>query len=97
MKRFMVMLTMVSLVMVMLAMSALPVLANHGTGPAPDVMPHQHYLVTGNGEEVRVGPNICAKLANRENQQGFNNFHHNVHVNPNHPATVTATGCPTPP
>ncbi len=90
MMRRLLMLVVVALVMAaMMAASALPLLAD----PAPPVGPHQHYLTTGNGETVRVGPNVCA---NPEAQQGFNNFHHNVHVNPDHPTTVTATGCPPP-
>jgi hypothetical protein len=96
MKRIISVVTLALVMAAMMAMSALPALANHGSGPAPFVGPHQHYLVTESGKEVRVGPNICAKLERRENQHGFNNFHHNVHVNPDHPATVRATGCPPP-
>jgi hypothetical protein len=59
------------------------------SAPTDDVPPHQHYLVKD--EKVkRVGPNVCD---NPNAQQGFNNFHHNVHVDPDHPADIRATGC----
>ena len=40
---------------------------------APD---HRHFLVTPNGDSVRIGPNICA---NPDLQQAFNEFHFNIH------------------
>ena len=87
MRRIM-MLVVVALVMAaMMAVGALPALAD-------DVPRHQHYLVTEKGKVVRVGPNVCA---NPNAQQGFNNFHHNVHVEPDHPANVMGRGCTAPP
>lgn len=94
MRRIILLATVALLMAALMAMSALPALANHGTGPAPNVPPHQHYLITGNEKVVRVGPNVCA---NPNNQLGFNNFHHNVHVNPTHPTNVRATPCSAPP
>ena len=40
---------------------------------APD---HRHFLVTPNGDLVRIGPDICA---DPNLQQAFNEFHFNVH------------------
>lgn len=90
MRRIIMSVTVALVMAAMMAASALPVLAD----PAPPVGPHQHYLGTPNGE-VRVGPNICAAVGGDSNAsaQGFYNFHHNVHVNPDHPTDVRATGC----
>jgi hypothetical protein len=88
MKRIISMVTVVALVTTsMMAVSAL-------SAPSDDVPPHQHYLITANSEVVRVGPNVCA---NPNAQQGFNNFHYNVHVDPDHPADIRPTGCGEPP
>ena len=42
-----------------------------------DVHPHRHYIVTPNGERVAVGPQACE---NPSTQEGFNQFHGNVHL-----------------
>jgi hypothetical protein len=86
MRRIILLLMVGSVMTLMMALSALSV-------PTNDVPPHQHYLIK-NEKVVRVGPNVCA---NPNVQQGFNNFHYNVHVNPDHPADISATGCGQPP
>jgi hypothetical protein len=86
-RRIMLIVAVVLAMTLMMAVSALSV-------PTDDVPPHQHYLITNDGQVVRVGPNVCA---NPNVQQGFNNFHYNVHVNPDHPADITPTGCGQPP
>ena len=91
MRRIMLLVTVALVMAAMMAASALPVLAD----PAPPVGPHQHFLSTPNGDQ-RVGPNICATLLNENSnasRQGFYNFHHNVHVNPDHLTDVSAVGC----
>ena len=87
MRRIILLLTAAALVLTLvMAVSVL-------SAPTDDVPPHQHYLVKD--EKVkRVGPNVCD---NPNAQQGFNNFHHNVHVDEDHPADIRATGCGQPP
>ena len=43
--------------------------------PAPPVGRHRHYILQG-GEKVYVGPNFCEIAAS---DQGFYEFHANVH------------------
>lgn len=47
-------------------------------GPAPDIVPHIHLLVTPTGT-VPVGPDVCA---DPNLQQAFNQFHWKIHVGP---------------
>ena len=54
--------------------TTLPALADHVPPPA---RPHRHFVVTGQGERVEVGPRVCDNPAL---QAAFENFHHNVHV-----------------
>jgi hypothetical protein len=42
----------------------------------PNVRPHQHFIVTPNGDRVRVGPDFCE---NPNLQEAANQFHFNVH------------------
>ena len=42
----------------------------------PNAGRHQHFIVTPNGDRVRVGPDFCA---NPDLQEAFNQFHFNVH------------------
>jgi hypothetical protein len=37
---------------------------------------HRHFIVTPNGDLVRIGPDICA---DPDLQQAFNEFHFNIH------------------
>lgn len=53
-----------------------------------DVRPHQHYLVTPDGDRVPVGPNVCD---NPDLQQAFNQFHYNVHHSASAPGTSAET------
>ncbi len=50
--------------------TTLPALADH-------VPPHRHFIVTGNGKLVEVGPRVCENPAL---QAAFERFHHNVHL-----------------
>jgi hypothetical protein len=42
----------------------------------PNARAHQHFIVTPNGNQVRVGPDLCA---DPDLQEAFNQFHFNVH------------------
>ena len=44
--------------------------------PGGEVRPHIHYVVTGDGDRVPVGPDACAQGASRQ----FDNFHNNGHL-----------------
>ena len=46
-----------------------------------NIGPHRHFLITPNEQEVSVGPNICG-ATEPSSQEGFDQFHLNVH----HPA-----------
>ena len=75
-----------------LAVSAAPAFADH-------IGPHAHFIVTPNGDQVRVGPNAC------EMGPGvwLDNFHAEVHVGtpnsptafdrPNNPVNLIGGGC----
>ena len=74
-----------------LALSAAPTLA---------VPPHNHWLTTGSGTEVHVGPYVCD---NPDIFDAWLNFHMNVHVgvpgtqafaNGSNPVSIRATLCP---
>lgn len=76
-----------------IAMSAAPASAghpHHGVPNDPVVGPHQHYVVTPNGQ-LPIGPNACEDGMSL----GFDHFHFNVHAGvPGMKGKVTATGCP---
>jgi hypothetical protein len=64
------------------------------------VPPHEHWLTTGSGSVVHVGPDVCA---NPDIYDAWLNFHLNVHrgvpgtqafTNPDNPVSIAATGCP---
>jgi hypothetical protein len=74
------------------AFSAAPVLAV--------VPPHNHFLTTGSGDEVHVGPYVCD---NPDIYDAWLNFHMNVHVgvpgtqaftNDSNPVSIRAILCP---
>jgi len=74
-----------------LAFSAVPALAA--------VPPHDHWLTTGSGDVVHVGPDVCS---NPDIYDGWLNFHVNVHTgvpgtdafkNDSNPVNITATLC----
>jgi len=69
MKRIMLVLSVAALIATMVALGVVPALAA--------VPAHNHYLQTPNGDYVRVGPELCAVA---ETQEGFDHFHHNVHL-----------------
>ncbi len=80
---------------VMLA-AATPALADRA---GPDVPPHRHFIVKPTGEWVEVGPRVCD---NPQLQEGFNQFHHNVHLgtpntfafdHPHNPVDLMARPC----
>lgn len=63
------------------------------------VPPHDHWLTTGSGGVVQVGPDVCA---NPDIYDAFLNFHENVHTgvpgtqaftNDSNPAAISATLC----
>ena len=75
-----------------------------GAALAHTVGPHQHFVVTPTGEQVAFGPDRCA---NAQTEEGFQQFHHNVHfghtgptpvlqafAQPNNPVGFAAAGCP---
>lgn len=71
--------------------SAIPALAA--------VPPHDHWLTTGGGTVVHVGPDVCT---NPDIYDAWLNFHLNVHkgvpgteafMNPNNPVSISATLC----
>jgi hypothetical protein len=75
-----------------LAFSAAPTLA--------DVPSHDHWLTTGSGDVVHVGPFVCE---NPDIYDAWLNFHLNVHVgvpgtqafaNESNPASIAVTFCP---
>jgi hypothetical protein len=92
MRRILLSLTMVAILGVSAATSAL---ADHAA-------PHQHEIVTPNGQHL-VGPDVCSRP---QTNQGFQNFHHNIHTGvpnstqafdrPNNPVNLVAHGCPQP-
>jgi hypothetical protein len=70
-------------------------------GPSLAVVPpHNHWLTTGSGDVVHVGPYVCD---NPDIYDAWLNFHLNVHVgvpgtqaftNPSNPVSISATLCP---
>jgi hypothetical protein len=75
-----------------LALSASPVFAA--------VPPHNHWLTTGSGSVVHVGPYVCA---NPSIYDAWLNFHLNVHTGTpgtqafavsSNPVSISATLCP---
>jgi hypothetical protein len=77
---------------VALLISAVPALAA--------VPPHYHWLTTGSGDVVRVGPDVCA---NPDIYDAWLNFHLNVHKGvpgtqafeiDSNPVSISATLCP---
>jgi hypothetical protein len=81
----------VAIAIVALACSAVPTLAA--------VPPHDHWLTTGSGSVVHVGPDVCA---NPDIYDAWLNFHLNVHKGvpgtqafeiPSNPVSISATLC----
>ena len=63
------------------------------------VPPHDHWLTTGSGDVVHVGPDVCD---NPDIYDAWLNFHMNVHkgvpgtqafVNDANPVSISATPC----
>jgi hypothetical protein len=54
----------------------------------PNIAAHRHFLATPSGTLVQVGPRLCddARL-----QNGFNQFHINIHVSATSPTTPIDT------
>ncbi len=58
--------------------------------PAGEVPPHRHYVVTGDGDLVEVGPDACTRGPSRQ----FDNFHNHVHRGvPGGNGVISASGC----
>ena len=73
-----------------LLLGTAPVLA---TAPEPTVFPHQHFVVSGAGERIPVGPNACEDGPSI----AFDNFHNNVHFGPaGAQGKVVSVPCPAP-
>ena len=54
----------------------------------PNITAHRHFLATPSGKLVQVGPRLCddARL-----QNGFNQFHINIHASATSPTTPIDT------
>ncbi len=79
MRRILLLITVALMMAAIMAASALPAFADRVvTGDEVNVHPHQHFLITPNGEQVAVGPNACG-TEEPANQEGFDQFHVNVH------------------
>jgi|SRR5215207_5432014 len=79
MKRITLLVTVALVMAAMMAASALPAFADPVvTGDEVNVHPHEHSLITPNGEQVAVGPQACG-TTEPSNQEGFDQFHVNVH------------------
>jgi hypothetical protein len=54
----------------------------------PNIAAHRHFLATPSGKLVQVGPRLCddARV-----QDGFNQFHINIHASATSPTTPTDT------
>lgn len=58
--------------------------------PAGAVPPHQHYVVSANGDLHPVGPNACEDGPSQQ----FDNFHFNIHKGkPFDNGIISASGC----
>ncbi len=71
MRRIVSVLAALAVVAAMVAVMAIPAFA-HTVGD------HQHFLETPSEQKVAIGPNPCG---DSQNDQGFQQFHHNVHNN----------------
>ena len=79
MRRIVLLVTVAAMIAAMMAASALPAFADRVvTGDDVNVHPHRHFLITPNGEQVAIGPNAC-DTEEPSNQEGFDQFHVNVH------------------
>jgi hypothetical protein len=85
MRRIILVMSVAALMVAMVAASALPAFAH-------DALPHRHALVLpeeANQDRVEVGPPVCTVP---QSNAGFQQFHHNVHIDPDHPADVRFAG-----
>ncbi len=60
---------------------ALLVFAGPGTAD-PNLVnapPHQHWVITAQGEWIPVGPQVCPAGTYPQLQEAFNQFHFNIH------------------
>ncbi len=79
MRRILLLVTVAAMMAALMAASALPAFADRVvTGDDVNVHSHQHFIITPNGEEVAVGPKACG-TTEPSNQEGFDQFHVNVH------------------
>jgi hypothetical protein len=54
----------------------------------PNISAHRHFLETPSGKLVEVGPRLCD---DSRHQNGFNQFHINIHVSATSPTTPIDT------
>jgi hypothetical protein len=76
-------------------LSVIAFAASPGSADPPDgfVTPHQHYIITADGDHVAVGPDSCSNGPSRQ----FDNFHNNVHFGkPGLHGVATGLPCPPP-
>jgi hypothetical protein len=60
----------------------------------PNIAPHQHFVVTAQGEWVAIGPQVCPAGSSPELQRAFNQFHVNIHHSENPPGVPIETNGP---
>jgi hypothetical protein len=85
---------------ILIAASALGFAASTSVPAVAAVPPHDHWLTTGSGAVVHVGPDVCG---NPDIYDAWLNFHLNVHkgvpgtqaftIDAN-PVSISATPCP---
>lgn len=86
------------LVLSIVAAASFGLLALAGPGFAdpsvPFIQPHQHFVVTAQGEWVSIGPQVCPAGTRPQLQKAFNQFHVNIHHSENPPGTPIETNGP---
>jgi hypothetical protein len=85
------------------ALGAVLCLCAFASTPAFAVTIHEHWLTTGTGELISVGPEACGQSTDSGLYNGWLNFHENVHVgvpgtqafdSASNPVDISATHCP---
>jgi hypothetical protein len=86
------------LVLSIIAVASFGILALAGPGFAdpsvPNIQPHQHFVVTAEGQWIPIGPQVCPAGSSPQLQQAFNEFHVNIHHSENPPGTPIETNGP---
>ncbi len=70
-------------VLSVVAVASVALLVFSGPGIADPILvnapPHQHFVITAQGEWIPVGPQVCPAGTDLQLQQAFNQFHFNIH------------------